>query len=182
MPPSSLLRPALPESRRTLAALARLPTLQGHHPRQGMPPRAGQTLSRASPAAIISSRARPTNATGRASLCPNRGGDALKDRHTPGNPCRRRGPAPSRKCRKFRRLALPQTWLLCPVPPRSTIARPKILLGLVSSGVTTRSSAGSPTPAPTAARCPASSLPPSRSPSSGCVHVVAILKMPSSEI
>jgi hypothetical protein len=182
MSPSSLLRPGLPKSRETLAALACLPTLQGHHPRQGMPPRAGQTLSRTSPAAICSSRAGSTSSIGRASLCPNRGGDALKDRHTAANPCRRRGPAPSRNFRKFLRPALPQTRLLCPVPPRSAIDRAKILLGLVPPGVTTRSPAGSPTPAQAAARCPASPLPWSRSPPGNCVHVVTILKMPSAEI
>jgi len=54
----------------------------------------------------------------------------------------------------------------------------RILLGLVSPGVTTRSPARSPTPAPAAPWCSTSGPPSSRTPPSNCVHVVTLLKMP----
>ena len=120
----------------------------------------------------VSSRGGPARLSGRTGA--TRRGSPVPSHHrsTPSRLRPQRGPAPSRNFGKNPRLALPQAWLLRPLPSLTALPRSKILFGLVSSGVTTRAPAGSPAPAPAAPRRPTPVPRPSRSAPTQLSHVV----------
>ena len=161
---------------RTLAVVACRSTLQGHHPRQATPPRAGPTPSQP-PAAILSGRVDVPDISHRAGLPGDRGPAQ------PPSPVRRRLIPPTASARastsrnpaKFRRPALQSAGMLRPLPSLSAFSRPTFLFRPMPPGFTTRSTAGSPTPSPPSPRrlgpLPSSSgTAPEPSPS--CRHVI----------
>ena len=141
----------LPKSRTTLATLACQSTLQSHHQRQATPPRSGPTLSQPWHSnRCLSPNQLPPTPRSRASHSRDRCGATPRFRTADCRHHRQRGPAPSRNSERIPGPALRPTGLLRPFPP-AAVSPATFLFRLVSSGVTTSSPAGSPTPAAAAA-------------------------------
>ena len=118
------------------------------------PPRPGPTLSQPSATAIHSRRAGTPNPSRRAGLPGGRGRATPRHRSADHIPAAGEGQRPD-EFRKNPGPALRPARLLRRLPLPRRVPHQTLLFLLLSPGVTTRPTAGSPTPAPPAARWPA---------------------------
>jgi hypothetical protein len=168
----------MPARRPTLAALACQSTVQGHHPRQRTPPGPSPTLSQPPATALDELRAGASTPSSRARATGGRGGATTQQRPDHHDLTRRRGPAPRRNSRKYLGPTLQSPRLLRRVPPRARFLAEALLFLLLSQGVTTRPTAGSPAPPPSAARWPAITPQSSWTVGHCSIHVVTCLDFP----
>ena len=168
----------MPARRPALAALACQSTLQGHHPGQTTPPGPSPTLSPSPATALDWPRAGASTPSSRAGATSDRGRATTHHRSDHHDLTRRQGPAPKRNSGKFLGPALRSPRLLRRVSPRAWFVEEALLFLLLSQGVTTRPTAGSPAPPPSAARWPA--ITPQSSWTAGycSIHVVTCLAFP----
>jgi hypothetical protein len=168
----------MPGRRPTLASLACQSTVQGHRPRQRTPPGPSPTLSRPPATALDLPRAGASATSSRARTTSDHGRATTRDRPADHDLISRQGPAPRRNSEKNLGPALRSPRLLRRVPPSAWFLAEALLFLLLSQGVTTRPTAGSPAPPPSAARWPAI-MPQSSWTAGYCsIHVVTCLDFP----